>query len=250
MMKILKKLGSFATLCCASVSGQTNTGYPEFKNRTTWLKEFPDMGRSLKCITFEQYPVGTPITNQFFATTCVTFTDGDDNVTQDTTLFPINGFGLEGGAKITIDLGPDKEGCAVGVDFLGSLRMRLADQNGNLVYLTDNFGGFGPGKFGGVIVKPNNKRFTRIVLENPFFPTGPVNIERICIQIKPVVSIQPANSTVILAQCCTQRHAQCLSKHLAERLAKCFSYCHTDGSRCQQHRVLRLFRIDSRRSTH
>ena len=113
-------------------------------------------------IDFTGFPNDTFITNQY-EDLGVLFLDGDDNIICcDEPSFPKDGSGLDGNAAIHLLFSSPQRWIAA--DFPGDLRFQLIFE-GNLIYESSWFGGFGAGKFGGLL---STVAFDEVIVTDPF----------------------------------------------------------------------------------
>lgn len=129
---------------CLSVPSLTMGGVVEFDDKAAWIAAVG----TFRTVDFTKFPVNTFVTDQY-ADFGVLFTDGDDVISFGETVYPEDGFGLDGNGNITLSF--DTPQAWIAADFAGRLRIELYS-DGQLSYTTDIFavaGGYG--NFGGLI---------------------------------------------------------------------------------------------------
>ncbi len=130
-----------------------------FAEYTTYPAFEAGFGAPLTEIDFTEVPVNTVLTTQY-ASAGVVFRDGND-VTLSNPAFA-DGRGVDGKGKMRLRL--SQPAAAIGADFPGGLTLQLySAEGGTLLYTSSDFGGFGTGKFGGIV---SDVSFSYVVLSD------------------------------------------------------------------------------------
>ena len=173
----------------SSASGEIT----RFANRAEWEAAVGPF----TTIDFTGFPHGTVVTEQY-ANLGVHFTDANDTIFYNPSSFYNDDYGLDGNGDITVVF--DQPIYWIGVDYPGIMQYELY-YGGQLIHLSDPFGGGGSGFFAGLL---STEPFDAAVLIDP---AGEAEIDDL--HFGPPIPAPPVIALLALAACAAPRRRRC-----------------------------------------
>jgi hypothetical protein len=146
------------------IADSASAAITEFTNKAAWQSA----AGSVTSITFQEFPVGTVVTNQYNYLG-IQFTPGQVAESNEFTMYINDNVGLTNGVPISFNFDQPRQ--SVAFDYPGSLQIKLFS-NGLLIYNSDIFGVGGPGLFAGIV---STQSFDAVTFSRGFGPSADVD---------------------------------------------------------------------------